>query len=786
MTHPPANQGRQVGTRRPELVPEVDEVGRREARRPQGPDREDALPQPERPAPPTRSGPGGRGRSKLRIALRFLEKILLGGVLGTYLIVSRAIAVVGALYLVLYFFVGTSAFMDVVREAISDQIPGVISAATVRWGPAPWELRVADGRIFGENGEQVIQVDAVIADVDLLPTLAGLFRLVTEPDAPLAVHFDRVRLGHPKAFIRVDAAGRVDIERAFTRDEDPPGEGPPQTFAITAKAVDVMAASGTVDAPGYHLDVTGLDAATNFTLTGEDHVAFFVPWARVARADNELGARVRLDDRLDQVRVPVTDLRVEGFLWDGLTFAWQSADADVPSGRISGTGGWDVRPDSPRWHGTARVHLERGAPALAAVAGDVFSGELDATLSGSGDLEQANARAIIRAPDGELGGLPFSDLRIGVRSVPQGGPSDPLPHAFAVDWLAVDSLGGHIAMHNGFFSQDTTRNEPDGESTFAGAIRLDGVLLDAAGAAAARLLPADLGEAGELRSLPLTELAAARLSALDATVHGSLVLSGRLGRRGEVEVGVLLDDVAVAWRGDGLPLPGDYLVGGTARWRSGPRGDHADGLELLPERRLELQRVAIDGHGDRVRLEGSVDLATGELDLTPYLRLGDVRDDARALGLGDLDGRFVLKGAHVGGTLAAPYVRAVASWSGARVGGRPTRDHRRPRRVGARRGDPRWPRDPLRRGARPPPRRPAVPRRPPRRGRDRARPAAPRHRDPGAGGRQARPRQRRARSPRRHPRGTGDGHRLERRAGRRVGPRVQRPLRRQRPARRDR
>ena len=608
--------------------------------------------------------------SPVRVTLRFLEKLLLGAVLGSYLIVSRTIAVVGALYLVLYFFVGTSTFMDVVREAISDKIPGVISAATVRWGPAPSELRVADGRIFGENGEQVVQVDAVIADIDLLPTLAGLFRLMTEPDAPFAVHFDRVRLGHPKAFIHVDEAGRVDIERAFTRDEDPPEEGPPLTFAITAKAVDVMAGSGTVDAPSYHLDVAGLDAAaTNFALTGEDHVAFFVPWGRVARADNAFSARVRLDDRLDPVRVPVTDLRVQGFLWDGLTFAWQGAQGDLPSGRISGTGGWDVGPDSPQWHGTTRLHLERDAPAVSAIAGDAFSGAFDATLSGAGNIEQANARIVIRAPEGDLGGVPFTDLRAGVRTLPSGVPSDPRAHALAVDWLAVDSLGGHVAVHDGFFGPESLDDRTDRTVSFAGAIRLDGVLLDAVGAAASRLLPADVDAAGPRRSMPLTEFAATRLSAVDATVHGNVVVAGRLGSHGETDASALLDDVAVAWRGDGLPLPGDYVVGGTARWRSAPVGGHAEGLELLPERRLELERVAIDGRGDRVRLEGSVDLATGQLDLVPYLRLGDIRDDARHLGLGDLDGRFVLKSAHVGGTLAAPHVRAVASWSNARAHG---------------------------------------------------------------------------------------------------------------------
>jgi|GEM_PF-1598319 len=605
-------------------------------------------------------------RSLTRVFLRTLEKVFLGGVLGTYLVISRTIAVVGALYLVLYFFVGTSTFLDTVREAIADNIPGFISAASVQWGPDPTEIRVADGRIFGESGEEVIQVDAVIGDIDILPTLVGMFRLLTEPDAPISAHFTRVRLGRPKAFIRVDEAGDVDIERAFVRDEDPSGDGTPITLDITSKAVDVIDAGGTVTAPGYHLSVSGLDAATNFSLTGEDHLAFFVPSARVARAESWLTARARAGDALEGVRVPVTDLRVEGFLWDGMTFSWQRARGDIPGGRISGAGGWDVAPDLAAWHGTVQVHLERGAPAMADFFGDGIDGPIDVTATGRGNTEQAAARLILRAAALDVAGVPLRDVRLGVRTLPRAVPSDPMAHALAVNWLAFDAWGGRVAVHDGYYGPKSGVDDPLRDERFAASVRLDGVRLDGLLADLQRLLPPD-PEATVSLSGPAR---LATLAGLDATLHGGATLGGTLSpRTGAVDATAQVDDVRVAWEGTSPPLPGDYLVAGTARWRSAPPGSRPDATDLAPTRLLELERVAVDGHGDRLRLEGTLDLVTGELDLTPYLRLGDIRDDARHLGLGDLDGRFVLKHAHVGGTLTSPRIRAVASWSRARVAG---------------------------------------------------------------------------------------------------------------------
>ncbi|TNF26655.1 MAG: hypothetical protein EP329_20895 [Deltaproteobacteria bacterium] len=601
-----------------------------------------------------------------RVVLRTLEKVLLGGVLGTYLIISRTIAVVGALYLVLYFFVGTSSFMNAVREVIAEHMPGVVSAASVQWGPAPWELRVADGRIFGENGQQVVQVDAAIGDIDILPTLAGLFRLVTEPEAPVSIHFNRVRLGHPKAFVHMDELGRVDLHRAFTRPEDPLEEGPPLTFDITSRTVDVINGSGTVDGPGYHLDVTGLDATSNFALTGEDHAAFFIPRAHVARADNWLTSEAHAGLALEGVRIPLTDLRVESFLWDGYTFSWQRARAHLPNGHLDAAGGWDIEPDLSTWYGTVRVQLDRGAPALADFGGDALDGDLDATLSGRGNTEQIDARLIVRAAAMEVAGLPLRDLRLGARFLPRAVPSDPEAHTVELDWLAFDAWGGHVALHDGLYGPRPGIDDPRRDDDFAASIRLDGVRTDAFLADLWPLLPPDATSGASLT--PVARLA--ELADLRATLHGGLVVSGtRSSREDTTDARLLLDDVQIAWDGVAPPLPGDYVVGGTVRLRSAPIGGGGDPDSLTPVRRIDLERVAVDGRNDRLRLEGSLDLASGDLDLTPYVRLGEIRDDARRLGLGDLEGRFVLKQAHIGGTLAAPRIRAVASWSNARAAG---------------------------------------------------------------------------------------------------------------------
>ncbi|MFO0749583.1 MAG: hypothetical protein U1F43_28515 [Myxococcota bacterium] len=196
------------------------------------------------------SRPPERARRRRRGPLRLLAALIRGllvfvgqALLIAYLLVSRMFLVFGALYLVVYFLAGSGPFKGLIQQVISDQIPGTITAATAQWGPLPWELRIADGRIFDEHGRVAIRVKAVDATIDLGVTLPGLATFIMDSaHEPMRVRFSDVELLEPEADIRVEEDGHVNIERAFVIDGWRPHNEPgtidtPLYFDLTARTV---------------------------------------------------------------------------------------------------------------------------------------------------------------------------------------------------------------------------------------------------------------------------------------------------------------------------------------------------------------------------------------------------------------------------------------------------------------------------------------------------------------------------------------------------------------------
>src|SRR5690606_7354929 len=110
-------------------------------------------------------------------------------------------------YLVVYFLAQTTTVRDLVQGEVSRALPGTITAATLQWGPSPWEVFIADGRVCGVRGQTVIRAPVIAAELALGSTLSGLVEMVRDAQAPLALHFDRVRVLRPWVWVEITEEG---------------------------------------------------------------------------------------------------------------------------------------------------------------------------------------------------------------------------------------------------------------------------------------------------------------------------------------------------------------------------------------------------------------------------------------------------------------------------------------------------------------------------------------------------------------------------------------------------
>lgn len=568
-----------------------------------------------------------------------------------YLVASRSLVVVLGLYLVLYFLLSSRPMKDFIQQAVSDAIPGTIGACVVQWGPLPWHVRIAEGRVFGERGEELIRVRGVDATIDLGATLESVIAFLHDPTVhDLRVHLERVDLLEPWARVEVHDDGWVGLEYAFD-DHRPsaPGGGDGLVFELSADVVRVLDGSGRVDAPGFHLEAGGLDTVTNYLLRVDTdfHMAFDAPRAEVPWVEMTFTTFSHLPEPL---QVSARDLVAHDFAWRGLGFTWRDAEGvlgDDAHARFSGSGGLDAAPHEPTWQGQGHIAFDDDAPEIGRLTRGLVSGPLELAIGGGGDVEQLAASWRVDSPELTVDSLVYQRLHASGRITPRGSPAVPDRHAIHVDHGEAMLGAGSVTLDALAWEPRTDDYDP---RDLALSLRVEDVDVGAA-------LVAMFGPAVPL--LPEGRWT----GAADVALHP----------RPDVEGDVLtvdVDQAEVTWRTPPLPgLAPTWSFAGRATRATGATGLPL-GRDLGPFDALDLRGLVLDVGSDRARLAGTIDLLSGAIDLEPYARIGDLAPLARNLGLGDLAGRLVLKAARARGTLLEPRLEGTLNWTEARIGDR--------------------------------------------------------------------------------------------------------------------
>ncbi len=599
---------------------------------------------------PSRQAPPRGLRRVLRLAGRLVGVVLVT----VYSLVVRFAVAVAAVWGGLYFLIASQPFKAWVEGAVSEAIPGAITCATVRWGPAPWRISVTGGRIHGAAGETVIDAPVVRAELDLGATLLGLLRFIDDPDTnPFPLHVDFAEVLGVTAHIRVDRDGRVGIVETFDAPDGVDGGsgGPPPLFDIHVADAAVYRSGGTVEAPGFLLEASGLSARTDFHITGPAVIGFAPARVEVAQVRTTFSGMSAYPGDL---ALEAHAVRVRGFRWVGEVFSWERVEAglgpslDRAHGRLGGAGSMNVEPEVVAFEGVVDVSVDAHAPVAAALTAGLVEGGFSGSVTAEGNVNAVRARFALGAEALRVGGLDLQGLVAEGRVEPRADPVLSDVHAIVVDRAFFRLAGGGVGVTDLAWEPAA---EPEGSARDV----------------TARLALDRLDILTLRQSSPLSPLLA-RLPWGGGWLSGSLRLaatSSHVAMRDAFEVEAT--DLAIRDGESDLPgLGGDTTVSGTLRRESGPPSDPR---AFAPEDALRIAGLVIDRGETRLRLAGAIDLLSGRLALEPYLRVGDLRDVARAFQLGDLRGRLVLKDARLGGTLRAPQLLASLNWTDAVLDG---------------------------------------------------------------------------------------------------------------------
>ncbi len=614
-----------------------------------------ALPRPRgqetRPLPFQR-----RGRKR-----RALVRTIFGGLgwalLAVYGLVTRFAVAVGAVWGLLYFGLASSWSAATISAEVSAALPGTATLGTLRWGPAPWKLSLTHPEIRDPAGRRVIGADAVQVELGLSRTLWSLASWLDDSSGQgVTLYVARAHALRPVVTVAEDGAGGLGLLRAFTAPDartTASKTAPEHGFGLELTEALVVDGEARIELEAVRLRATGVHGRTGLSLRPREGLAFapgtvtvdaFALWLHGLAHAGEV------------VRLAAHGIAVEGFRWHGERFAWTHVTAGVGEslterlGWLAGAGGMDLGVAPIAWWGDAEVHLT--APLDAATRGPVArltrglaDGQGSATVAGRGTLEAVEATWTASLARARVGPLFLDEVSASGRFAPRADATDDDVHAVLVDEATFGLAGGRVGL-DGMAWEPTGSAQVRSTRQLALAWRADGV----AGETVAGLL-------GLPR--PLVGIVARGEGALRVAT----ALSGDTAL--EIDVAALDAEVKADETSDfgAAPWLGVHRLSGVARYVFGPPEGG-----LAPLSRLTLSRVLVDRGEDRLRVAGVVDFGQGQLDLEPYLRLGDVATTVRAVGLADVRGRVVLKAMRVTGPLAAPVAAGTLNWTRAGLG----------------------------------------------------------------------------------------------------------------------
>lgn len=599
--------------------------------------------------------------------LRVTAKLILATLAAIYFVVNRSFLFLLAVYVSLYFFVGSSSFTNVIERALGGEIPGFLTFANAQWGPDPTELRVAHVRIMTEKNQEVVHAPAAVFTLDLAGTAAGAIEGMIRRDAPITVLVDKAVVADAFVWVEVRDNGDVGIHKAFDKDGPPrdPSLPPPRNLDIHIDSVELHDTHGWLESPHFNVEFENLD------LTGDFHVIEYpgtvnydIPLAHIGKADIFFKPHVVPGNRPQRLLIPVRDMDVTMLQWRASRFNVARVEGKLPEGTLSFRGMVETDPDrGRRIDGTAVIGISAESDLLQRFFGQVLplSGAMQLTVNGVTDIQNwADAEVLLQSRQLKLGDLTLSDVDSNFEVSPVLSPAGHYDHRIDIRRLAAQTLGGRVSVTKATYSG------VDSSQTFirpnARRHVLDVTLALQQVNPWALISSSLLGGSDLVPTLPF----------LDGRLNGRLQLAASLDQgSGVLALQTRTEGLTMNWEGGqrGLPLSSRYgLKGGVRYTFEPPLTPTNDGLAA--RERVTLTDFGLVSGGDSVGVDGGIDLVDQTLDLTANARIGNLARFIGTLGGSGVAGRFRLSDAKIGGTFDDPAVRGTIRITNAELDGR--------------------------------------------------------------------------------------------------------------------
>lgn len=378
----------------------------------------------------------------LRFILRGV-RLLLATV---YYLIARSFFYVLTLALVLYFFLNSFYFSNLLNNVMAEgAMPGSLYMGQITWGPLPWRVQVFKVRIADPRKTPIIEAEYVRCSVNLYRLLKGLTANVVWGDNLLDLTITDVEVYNSRTFLAFDDKMRFLFTDAFSRHDAPPSKGEGLQVLLTMPDITLFGGTVHLRFPFASID-TRLKKLTAQVFLENNRVRVYGP--RVSIKDGVMQFTPSGGQIFGKpMRFEWKDLEVGNFFTDGDVVRIPDGFGHFPLSPIRFAGEIWTR-DPGKFDLRASLSLKEGDPLVTLFSKQMARGAINATYRMYGTMADVKANLTLNSPQLTVRGMPLGRLSLSGRFGKDFLANPKGEYQYRLERLSTDLFGGKLLVEN--------------------------------------------------------------------------------------------------------------------------------------------------------------------------------------------------------------------------------------------------------------------------------------------------------------------------------------------------